>query len=30
MEEDTMDLLRNYFLLEPDGAAIVLPGGKDF
>ena len=30
MAEDTFDLLRNYFLLEPDGAAIVLPGGMDF
>jgi len=30
MAEDTIDLLRNYFLLEPDGASIVLPGGKDF
>ena len=30
MAEDTFDLLRNYFLLEPDGAAIVLPGGRDF
>ena len=30
MAEDTFDLLKNYFLLEPDGAAIVLPGGMDF
>jgi len=30
MAEDTFDLLRNYFLLEPDGTAIVLPGGMDF
>ena len=27
MTEDTIDLVRNYFLLEPDGAAILLPGG---
>jgi len=30
MADDTFDLLRNYFLLEPDGAAIALPGGRDF
>jgi mannose-6-phosphate isomerase-like protein (cupin superfamily) len=30
MAEDTIDLMKNYFLLEPDGEAIVLPGGKDF
>src|SRR5215831_3488835 len=30
MAEDTFDLLKNYFLLEPDGAAISLPGGWDF
>jgi mannose-6-phosphate isomerase-like protein (cupin superfamily) len=30
MAEHTFDLLKNYFLLEPDGAAIVLPGGMDF
>jgi hypothetical protein len=30
MTEDTIDLVRNYFLLEPDGAAILLPGGGDF
>src|SRR5215510_10065180 len=30
MAEDTFDLLKNYFLLEPDGAAIGLPGGMDF
>jgi mannose-6-phosphate isomerase-like protein (cupin superfamily) len=30
MAEDTFDLLKNYFLLEPDGAAISLPGGMDF
>jgi mannose-6-phosphate isomerase-like protein (cupin superfamily) len=30
MAEDTFDLLKNYFLLEPDGAAIVLTGGMDF
>jgi mannose-6-phosphate isomerase-like protein (cupin superfamily) len=30
MAENTFDLLKNYFLLEPDGAATVLPGGMDF
>jgi len=30
MAEDTIDLLKNYYLLEPDGAAILLPGGMDF
>jgi mannose-6-phosphate isomerase-like protein (cupin superfamily) len=30
MAEDTIDLLRNYLLLEPDGTAIRLPGGGDF
>src|SRR5690606_38575833 len=27
---DTIDLLSNYLLLEPEGAAVVLPGGRDF
>ena len=30
MADDTIDLLRNYLLLEPDGAAFLLPGGADF
>ena len=30
MADDTIDLLKNYFLLEPDGAAVLLPGGGDF
>jgi mannose-6-phosphate isomerase-like protein (cupin superfamily) len=30
MAEDTFDLSKNYFLLEPDGEAIALPGGRDF
>ena len=30
MAEHTFDLLKNYFLLEPDGAAIGLPGGMEF
>jgi mannose-6-phosphate isomerase-like protein (cupin superfamily) len=30
MAEDTFDLLKNYFLLEPDGAAIPLPAGGEF
>jgi mannose-6-phosphate isomerase-like protein (cupin superfamily) len=30
MADDTVDLLKNYFLLEPDGTAIVLPGGGEF
>ena len=28
--ENTFDLLQNYFFLEPDGSATVLPGGIDF
>ncbi len=28
--DDTIDLLKNYLLLEPDGSAILLPGGGDF
>jgi mannose-6-phosphate isomerase-like protein (cupin superfamily) len=27
---DTIDLSKNYMLLEPDGAAVLLPGGGDF
>jgi mannose-6-phosphate isomerase-like protein (cupin superfamily) len=30
MADDTIDLLKNYLLLEPDGAAVLLPGGMDF
>jgi mannose-6-phosphate isomerase-like protein (cupin superfamily) len=30
MADDTVDLEKNYLLLEPDGAAILLPGGGDF
>ena len=30
MADDTIDLLRNYLLLEPDGTLAVLPGGSDF
>jgi mannose-6-phosphate isomerase-like protein (cupin superfamily) len=30
MADDTIDPLKNYFLLEPDGAAVLLPGGGDF
>ena len=30
MTDDTIDLLKNYLLLEPDGAAVLLPGGGDF
>lgn len=30
MADDTIDLSRNYLLLEPDGTAAVLPGGGDF
>jgi mannose-6-phosphate isomerase-like protein (cupin superfamily) len=30
MAEDTYDLLKNYFLLDTDGTAILLPGGRDF
>ena len=30
MADDTIDLLKNYLLLEPDGMAILLPGGGDF
>ena len=30
MADDTIDLLKNYLLLEPDGTAVRLPGGADF
>ena len=30
MTDDTIDLLENYLLLEPDGTAVLLPGGGDF
>jgi mannose-6-phosphate isomerase-like protein (cupin superfamily) len=30
MAEDTIDLSKNYLLLEPDGTAVRLPGGQDF
>ena len=30
MAVDTIDLLKNYLLLEPDGTAVLLPGGGDF
>jgi mannose-6-phosphate isomerase-like protein (cupin superfamily) len=30
MADDTIDLLENYLLLEPDGASVLLPGGGDF
>ena len=30
MTDNTIDLLRNYLLLQPDGAAVLLPGGGDF
>jgi mannose-6-phosphate isomerase-like protein (cupin superfamily) len=30
MADNTIDLTKNYLLLEPDGAAVVLPGGGDF
>jgi mannose-6-phosphate isomerase-like protein (cupin superfamily) len=30
MTDDTIDLFENYLLLEPDGAAVLLPGGGDF
>ena len=30
MANDTIDLLQNYLLLESDGAAVSLPGGRDF
>jgi mannose-6-phosphate isomerase-like protein (cupin superfamily) len=30
MTDDTIDLLKNYLLLDPDGTAVLLPGGGDF
>lgn len=30
MADETIDLSQNYLLLEPDGAAVLLPGGGDF
>ena len=30
MADDTIDLLNNYLLLEPDGTAVPLPGGGAF
>ena len=27
---DTMDLLANYLFLDPEGAAVQLPGGREF
>jgi hypothetical protein len=30
MTDATIDLLKNYLLLEPDGTAVLLPGGGDF
>ena len=30
MADDTIDLFKNYMLLEPDGDAVVLPGGGEF
>jgi mannose-6-phosphate isomerase-like protein (cupin superfamily) len=30
MADDTIDLFKNYLLLESDGDAITLPGGGDF
>src|ERR1700685_731340 len=30
MADDTIDLWKNYLLLEPDGTAVLLPGGGDF
>jgi mannose-6-phosphate isomerase-like protein (cupin superfamily) len=30
MSEDTIDPLKNYLLLEPEGAAVLLPGGGPF
>jgi mannose-6-phosphate isomerase-like protein (cupin superfamily) len=30
MADGTIDLFQNYLLLEPDGAAVLLPGGGDF
>ncbi len=30
MADDTIDLMKNYLLLESDGMAVLLPGGGDF
>ena len=30
MANDTIDPLKSYLLLEPDGTAVLLPGGGDF
>lgn len=30
MADSTIDLMKNYLLLEPDGDAVLLPGGGDF
>ena len=30
MSEDTIDLSKNYLLLEPDATVVLLPGGGDF
>jgi mannose-6-phosphate isomerase-like protein (cupin superfamily) len=30
MADGTIDLSQNYLLLEPDGSAVLLPGGGDF
>ena len=30
MADDTIDPAKNYLLLEADGAAVLLPGGRDF
>ncbi len=30
MANDTIDLAKNYLLLEPDGTTALLPGGGDF
>ena len=30
MADSTIDLLKNYLLLEPDGASVLLPGGGEF
>lgn len=30
MSEDTIDLAQNYLLLQPEGSANLLPGGRDF
>jgi mannose-6-phosphate isomerase-like protein (cupin superfamily) len=30
MTDNTIDLMKKYLLLEPDGATVLLPGGGDF